>query len=57
MRGSRGGDGPDTTPPISMKNDKSKGFLGQTGPDPLENHITTNQAFNVGPSSAHQQRI
>ena len=57
MRGSRGGDGTDTTPPIHMKNHKSKGFLGHTGPDPLENHNTTNQAFNVGPLSAHQQRI
>ena len=44
-------------PPIRMKNHKSQGFLGHTGPDPLETHNTTNQAFNVGPSSAHQQRI
>ena len=44
-------------PPIRMKNHKSKGFLGHTGPDPLENHNTTNQTFNVGASSAHQQRI
>ena len=43
--------------PIDIKNHKSKGFLGHTGPDPLENHNTTNQAFIVGPSSAHQQCI
>ena len=31
------------------------GFLGNTGPDPLENHKPTTPAGNVGPSFARQQ--
>ena len=38
-----------------LKNHKNIGFLSNTGPDPLENHKATKQAFNVGSSSAHQQ--
>ena len=42
--------GPD--PPL--KNHK-KGFLSNTGPDPLKNHRATKPAFNVGPSKARQR--
>ena len=37
------------------KNDKSIGFLSNTGPDPLKNHKATKPTFNVGPSSARQR--
>ena len=38
MRGSRGGTGtPDPTP----ENHQNKGFLSNTGPDPLENQKAT----------------
>ena len=37
------------------KNHKDKGFLSNTGPDPLQNHKATKPAFNVGPPSAHQR--
>ena len=40
------------TPP---ENHKNKGFLSNTGLDPLKNHKATNPAFNVGPSSARQR--
>ena len=33
------------------ENLKAKGFLGNTGPDPLKNHKATTPAFNVGPLS------
>ena len=36
-----------------MKNHKNIGFLSNSGPNPLKNHIK--QAFNVGQSSARQQ--
>ena len=35
-----------------LKNHKNIGFLSNTYPDPLKNHKATNQAFNVGESSA-----
>ena len=38
-----------------MKNPQNIGFLSNTDPDPLKNHKTTKQAFNVGPSSARQR--
>ena len=49
MRGSRGGDrGPDPSP--SLQNHKSIGFLNNTGPDLLENHIATKKwRFAGGP--------
>ena len=51
MRGSRGGGGvtrgPDPPPPLN--NYKNIGFLSNTGPDPLQNHIATKAVFNVGP--------
>ena len=45
--------GPDPLPPL--KNHKNIGFLCNTSPDPLKNHIATKPAFKVGPSSARQQ--
>ena len=42
--------GPD--PP--EKSQKYRVFC-KSGPDPLKNHKATKPAFNVGPSSAHQQ--
>ena len=44
--------GPD--PPL-LKNHKIIGFLSNTGLDSAKNHKATKPAFNVGPSSAHQQ--
>ena len=41
---------------ILLKNHKNIGFLSNTGPDPLKNYKTTEPAFNVGPSSARQQK-
>ena len=46
----RGGQGVRTP----LKNHKNKGFLSNTGPDHLKNHIATKPAFNVGSSSASQ---
>ena len=34
---------------------KGERLLSNTGPDPLKNHKTTEQALNVGPSSARQR--
>ena len=56
MRGFRGGTGgPD--PPDPPKNNKSIGFLSNTGPDLLKNHkaTCTKPAFNVGPASVRQR--
>ena len=39
----------------SPKNLKAKGYLLDTGLDPLENHKATQPAFNVEPSLARQQ--
>ena len=33
----------------------AKGYLINTGPDPMENHKGTKPAFNVRPPSARQQ--
>ena len=44
MRGSRGGG-----------DQKNKGFLSNTGLDPLKNHKATKPAFNFGPLSACQR--
>ena len=52
MGGSRGRWQEVRTP---LKNHKSIGFRGNTGPDPLKNHKATKPAFNVGPSSARQR--
>ena len=38
-----------------LKSNKNIGFLGNTGPDPLENSKATKPAFNVGSSSARQR--
>ena len=38
-----------------LKNNKNKGFLSNSGPDPLKNYEATKPAFNVGPSSARQR--
>ena len=52
MCGSRGGDrGSDP----HLENHKTIGFLSNTGLDFLKNHKATKPAFNVRPSSAHQQ--
>ena len=51
MGGSWGG----TRVRTSLKNHKNKGFLSNTGPDPLKNHKATKPAFNVVPSSARQR--
>ena len=48
-----GGTGvPDPTP---LKNHKIKGFLSNTGQDPLKNHKAAIPAFNAGPLLARQQ--
>ena len=47
----RGGQGVRTPP---LKNHINKGFLCNTGPDPLKNHKATKPAFNVEPSSARK---
>ena len=49
MRGSRGG-GVQT-----LNNHKTKGFLTNTGPDPLKNYKAAKPAFNAEPSMAHQR--
>ena len=46
MRGSRGAEGPDY--PSPLENHKAKGFLSNTGPDPLEYHKATEPAFDDG---------
>ena len=38
-----------------LKKSQNKGFLSNTGPDPLKNHKATKPAFNVWPSSARQR--
>ena len=50
MRGSRGGTGR-RDPPEKLQ----KYAVSNTGPDPLNNHIGTKSAFNVGPSLARQR--
>ena len=50
--GGTGGSGP---PPPHRKI-QNKGFLINTGPDPLKNHKATKPAFNDVPSSARQRR-
>ena len=52
MGGSRGWDRRSGPP---LKNHKNKGFLRNTGPDPLKNYKATKPAFNVGQSSARQR--
>ena len=46
------------TPPLENDKFKAKGFLNNTGPDPLENHKATKPAFNHRddwyPLSPHQ---
>ena len=51
MGGSRGGVTGGTDPPERSQ----KGFLGNIGPDPLENRKATRPEFNVRPSSGHQR--
>ena len=53
QRGGGGGGGTGVRTPL--KNHKNIGFLCNTDPDPMKNHIATKPAFNVGPSSARQQ--
>ena len=57
MGGYRGGGGQGVRTPSPLKNNKNKGFLSYTGPDPLKNHKATKSAFNVGPSSARQRNV
>ena len=52
MRGSRVG-GLGIRTPQPLQNLKAIGFLRNTGPGFLQNHKATQQAFNVGPPSAH----
>ena len=40
---------------LPLKNHKNKGFLSNSGPDPLKNYKASEPAFNVWPSSALQQ--
>ena len=42
-------------PDPALKNHKNKGFLSNTGPEPLKNHKATKPEFNVGLSSARQR--
>ena len=37
-----------------LKNNKTIGFLINTGPDPIKNHKAMRPAFNVGPRSARK---
>ena len=46
MGGSSGGQGVRTP----LKNHKNKGYLSNTGQEPLKNHKATKPAFNVRPS-------
>ena len=48
-----GAGGPDPLP--LLKKTQNIGFLSNTGPDPLKNHIATKPEFNVGLSMASQQ--
>ena len=41
--------------PPPEKSQKYKGFLSNTGPDPLKNHKAAKPAFNVGPPLACQR--
>ena len=50
---SRGGDDRGYGPP-PLKEHK-KGFLSNTGPDPLKNRKATRPEFNIRPPSGHQQ--
>ena len=52
MGGSKGGDGRGYGPPLK---DHKKGFLSNTGPDPLKNCKATRPEFNVRPSSGRQR--
>ena len=49
---SREGVGGDRGMDPHPENDKTIGFLSNTGPDPLKNHKAAKPAFNVAPSSA-----
>ena len=51
--GGGGGGGRGSGPPL--ENYKNRGFLSNTGSDPLKNYRATKPAFNVGPSSARQR--
>ena len=57
MRGSRGGGGGQESgpPPPKKKNHKKYRVSWQYWSGSPENHNATKPAFNVGPSSAHQQ--
>ena len=43
------GEGAGVRTSLRLKNHKIKGFLSNTGEDPLKNHKATKPAFNVGP--------
>ena len=47
---------PPPAPPPPPEKSQSYSFLTITGQDSQENHKATKLAFNVGPSSAHQQK-
>ena len=53
MGGCRGGGGGTGGPDPALKN--HKGFLSNTGPNPMKNYKATKPTFNVGPSSARQR--
>ena len=55
MVGSRGGGGRGSRSPSSPEKTQNIGFLSNTGPDPLKNHIATKPECNVGLSMASQQ--
>ena len=42
-------------PSTTVGNHENIGFLSNIGSDPLENHKTTKQSFNVEPLSARQR--
>ena len=50
-----GGGDRGSRPPFPPEKSQKIGFLSNSGLDPLKNHKAIEPAFNVGPSSAHQQ--
>ena len=50
QRGRRG-------PGSPLRNQKTIGFLGNSGPTPMENHKATTPVFNVGPLSARHETL
>ena len=49
------GSGPPPQKKKKKRNLKNKGFLSNTGPDPLENYKATKPAVNIGPLLSSQK--